>query len=114
MADGKRKPSGLADNPLTTDELLRERFYGAPRRAKPPAQPVEGPEPVERRPHRSERTERPTHYKVISISLYTEDLRRLDEMVAELKRRGHTKANKSQIIRHALDQLDLDTVPRGP
>ena len=57
--------------------------------------------------------EKPTHYKVICISMYTKDLDRLDELVDELKARGMTKANRSALIRTALDQLDLDKVPRG-
>jgi hypothetical protein len=56
---------------------------------------------------------RPDHYKVICISLYTDDLERLDEMVDGLKARGITKANRSALIRHALGQVDLDKVPRG-
>ena len=59
------------------------------------------------------RKPRPTHYKVVCISLYVEDIDRLDSLVAELKRRGHTKANKSQVIRAALEQIDLDKVPRS-
>ena len=51
---------------------------------------------------------RPEHYKVICISMYTRDIDALDAKVAELKRRGWTKANKSQMIRLALSQLDLD------
>jgi hypothetical protein len=56
---------------------------------------------------------KPSHYKVICISLYTKDLERLDALVDELKARGITKANRSALIRVALDQLDLDKVPRG-
>jgi len=56
---------------------------------------------------------KPTHYKVICISMYTDALGRLDEMVAELKRRGYTKANRSALIRHALNCVDLDEVPKG-
>ena len=56
---------------------------------------------------------KPQHYKVICISLYTKDLERLDRLVDELKTRGLTKANRSALIRVALDQLDLDRVPRG-
>jgi hypothetical protein len=56
---------------------------------------------------------RPDHYKVICISLYTDDLERLDEMVDGLKARGLTKANRSALIRHALASVDLDKVPRG-
>ncbi len=56
---------------------------------------------------------KPAHYKVICISLYTQDLERLDARVDELKARGLTKANRSALIRVALEQLDLDKVPRG-
>ncbi len=57
--------------------------------------------------------ERPTHYKVICISTYTDDLERLDEMVANLKARGLTKANRSALIRYALASVKLDEVPKG-
>ncbi len=68
-----------------------------------------------RAPRRSRRAEaeKPAHYKVICISLYTKDLERLDGLVDELKARGITKANRSALIRVALDQLDLEKVPRG-
>ncbi len=56
---------------------------------------------------------KPTHYKVICISMYTKDLEHLDELVEQLKSRGVTKANRSALIRVALEQLDLDKVPRG-
>jgi hypothetical protein len=68
-------------------------------------------EPRTVRPKRVE--EKPTHYKVICISLYTKDLVKLDQMVEELKARGVTKANRSALIRVALEQVDLDRVPRG-
>src|SRR5688500_3600612 len=90
----------LGDDPLRdTERILSEEYYGKtvrkpdgttlPRRARggPP---------------------RPTHYKVICISMYTRDLEELEAKVAELKRRGWTKANKSQLIRLALAQIDLD------
>ena len=56
---------------------------------------------------------KPTHYKVICISMYIEALGKLDGMVNELKARGYTKANRSALIRHALEVVDLDAVPRG-
>lgn len=56
---------------------------------------------------------KPTHYKVICISMYTKDLEHLDGLVDELKARGVTKANRSALIRVALEQLDLEKVPRG-
>lgn len=57
---------------------------------------------------------RPTHYRVVCFSLYTQDIARLDALVAEMKRRGWTKASKSALIRLALAKLGeitLDDVP---
>jgi hypothetical protein len=54
---------------------------------------------------------RPEHYKVISISLYLEDIERLEELVQALKAQGHTRASRSMLIREALRQIDLDKVP---
>jgi hypothetical protein len=56
---------------------------------------------------------KPSHYKIICISMYTKDLEHLDDLVDELKARGMTKANRSALIRAALDQVDLERVPRG-
>ncbi len=81
--------------------VLKSAFYSAPK-----------PEPsIE--PSAADEKKKPTHYKVICISMYTDALGRLDEMVKELKARGYTKANRSALIRHALDVVDLDHVPRG-
>jgi hypothetical protein len=67
----------------------------------------------ERREKSGPRAEKPTHYKVICISMYTDDLERLDEMVETLKARGLTKANRSALIRYALSNVKLDEVPKG-
>ena len=56
---------------------------------------------------------KPLHYKVICISMYTDDLKRLDTMVESLKARGLTKANRSALIRYALSNVDLEQVPKG-
>ena len=61
----------------------------------------------------AKRDGKPSHYKVICISMYTEDLKRLDTMVEALKARGLTKANRSALIRYALAEVDLDRVPKG-
>ena len=61
----------------------------------------------------AKRDSKPAHYKVICISMYTEDLKRLDDMVENLKSRGLTKANRSALIRYALSEVDLDRVPKG-
>jgi hypothetical protein len=41
----------------------------------------------------------------VCISLYHEDIARLEALVGELKRRGHTRANKSEVVRMALAKL---------
>lgn len=71
------------------------------------------PTSVARAAPRAALEEKPTHYKVICISMYTDDLKRLDQMVDTLKARGLTKANRSALIRYALGAVDLDTVPKG-
>jgi hypothetical protein len=70
--------------------ILRDQFYG-------------------QHPHTPEK---PLTYKVVCISLYNEDIARLDALVAELKRRGHTRASKSAVIRHALETLQIDKIPK--
>ena len=97
----------MAHDPLSdADAILSEEYYGRRRDGggdteprKPRAGTASGKQP------------RPTHYKVICISMYTRDLEDLDAKVAELKRRGWTKANKSQLIRLALSQIDIDKLP---
>jgi hypothetical protein len=55
---------------------------------------------------------KPTHYKMICISIYNEDLAGLDEKVLALKRKGHRKASRSATIRAALAQLDIEKVAK--
>jgi hypothetical protein len=91
----------IASDPLTEAEsILKEHFYvGRP--TPPSAKPAKPAKP------------KPTHYKIVCISLYVEDIRRLEGLVSALKRRGHTKANKSAVIRFALDSVDIDKMPKG-
>jgi hypothetical protein len=70
-------------------------------------------QPGKPRPAEPQRQDKPSHYKIICISMYTDDLKRLDAMVDALKARGLTKANRSALIRYALGEIDLDRVPRG-
>lgn len=74
-------------------EVLRDTFYSAPPKKKP------------------KKAAKPDHYKVICISMYTEDLERLDAKVAELKESGHRKMSRSALIRFALDHMDLEKLP---
>lgn len=66
---------------------------------------------TEKRPRKA--TKNDEHYRVICISLYNEDLARLDKMVDELKQSGHRKMSRSALIRYALDTADLDALPRS-
>jgi hypothetical protein len=102
----------MGDDPLDGEAIL-ERFYrprSHPRSAGEEAPPSND---VSQRVAAGATKEKPTHYKVVCISLYNEDIERLEGLVAELKRRGHTKANKSQLIRAALAQVDLAKIPKG-
>ncbi len=94
----------MAHDPLSdADAILTEEYYGRRAGGTPSLEP--------RKPRPASATGkqvRPTHYKVICISMYTRDIEELEAKVAELKRRGWTKANKSQLIRLALSQIDLD------
>jgi hypothetical protein len=93
----------MAHDPLSdADAILSEEYYGRRVRADDTA-----PGAAPRRRTASGQV-KPTHYKVICISMYTRDIEELEAKVAELKRRGWTKANKSQLIRIALAQVDLD------
>jgi hypothetical protein len=93
----------MGHDPLAdAEDILREDFYGRrSARLEPAAELASG----------RRRDLRPTHYKVICISMYTRDIEELEAKVAELKRRGWTKANKSHLIRLALSQLDLEKLP---
>ena len=91
-------PVGLKHDPLSeTEAILRHDFYGGARPEEPAAETAA--------------RSKPTHYKVVCISLYTKDIENLEATVKELKRRGYTKANKSQLIRYALSMLDIDKLP---
>lgn len=56
---------------------------------------------------------KPDHYKIVCISLYREDLEHVDGLVRALKARGHTKANRSSVIRFALHSVDVTKMPRS-
>ena len=107
------KPSGpraLQTDPLSVDDILATGFYRPER--EPPRESEHEGEAVHELPVGKLPKPRPTHYKVVCISLYNEDIERLEELVRELKRQGYSKANKSLVIRAALAQLDVEKVPR--
>lgn len=72
----------------------------------------EEPAPSAKAARRKRRTKaKPDHYEVICISLYKEDLARLDEKVRKLKSSGHRKMSRSALIRYALNTVDLEQLP---
>jgi hypothetical protein len=93
-SDGVGRKS-IGEDPLDSETII-ERFY----------RPAAAPE-------RADKKGKPSHYKVVCISLYNDDIERLEKLVEMLKRKGHTKANKSQVIRAALEQIDLDKIPKS-
>jgi len=113
----------MGRNPFADDdEILTRTFYQRDPAAapvlpeRPPAKPAQAApkrRTAARREARQAVAPPPTHYKVLSISLYTEDIQRLDDLVAQLKAAGHPKANRSALIRFALDTVDITTMPRS-
>ena len=102
----------LENDPLSSAEsILRDDFYGRSKGTPIQALAADQESLESAAPKRAKPKAKPTHYKVVCISLYTQDIENLEATVAELKRRGHTKANKSQLIRQALRQLDIDKLP---
>jgi hypothetical protein len=106
MSGKSSSPRALQSDPLSVDDILATGFYRPERDSEDEAIHEL---PVGKLP---EKKPRPTHYKVVCISLYNEDIERLEGLVKELKRRGYSKANKSLVIRAALEQLDVEKVPR--
>jgi hypothetical protein len=97
----------MAHDPLSdADAILSEEYYGRRLRTDAPDAGTGARRRAMSGPHAGQL--KPTHYKVICISMYTRDIEELEAKVAELKRRGWTKASKSQLIRLALSQIDLD------
>lgn len=96
----KRRDATGVEGVLEEDEVsavLRDTFYGGKGAKR----------------GRAKAKKKPDHYDVICISLYKEDLARLDKMVAKLKKRGHRRISRSALIRFALDQVDIDDFPRA-
>ena len=91
--------------------VLEERFYSdAP--PKPALAPAAEPKKAKKK-RRKRKPAADVDYKVICISLYDEDLARLDAKVAELKKSGHRKMSRSALIRFALDHVDLEALPKA-
>ncbi|MEM7437066.1 MAG: hypothetical protein AAF436_18070 [Myxococcota bacterium] len=100
----KRRGGSRVNEILEEDEVnavLRETFYSGSSKKRAPAKA------------KAKKSKKADHYDVICISLYKEDLARLDAMVAKLKKRGHRRVSRSALIRFALDQVDPKDFPRA-
>lgn len=98
----KRRSGTRVNEVFEEDEVnavLRDTFYGGKKPKRGPA--------------KAKRQKKAEHYDVICISLYKEDLTRLDAMVAKLKKRGHRRVSRSALIRFALDRVDPKDFPRA-
>src|SRR3989338_471225 len=95
----KKGPAKAGQDESGLVETLYSRKAGAPAMAP-------------RGSKRKRRGRRPSHYKLVCISLYNHDIQKLEQHVQILKQRGHTKANKSQIIRFAIDKVAVEKMPR--
>lgn len=106
---GARNTQSLHDSLLSDEvsEVLRDTFFS------PDIPITESTRSTVRTTRTPAAKPKPDHYKVICISLYNEDLDRLDAVVRELKKRGYTKANRSAVLRAAMLQFDPSRVPKG-
>jgi hypothetical protein len=107
MSDHLNAAKSLFDRD-EVEGVLREAFYA-------PAGEAAGPRVagLDGSGQRRKKKSRPKgdHYEILCISMYVEDLARLDEKVARLKQAGHRRMTRSALIRLALDRLALESVP---
>ncbi len=98
-------------------DVLRDTFYAPSESvAAPKLVETKGPPPASldgagKRRRAPKKAKKADHYEILCISMYVEDLKRLDDKVAALKQGGHRRMTRSALIRLALDKLALDDVP---
>ena len=98
----KRKSSDGFSSPLEDDPLV-ETLYRAPTK-KDEATPAKRDK--RRRPLAKGKT-----YRLVTFSFYEEDVARLDALLAEAKASGRRRASRSQIVRLALRDVDVNELP---
>lgn len=99
-----RNPRGVASalpEPEEVTRILAQAYYTPTGRERVPSAAPPPPKV------------KPDHYKIVCISLYREDLEHVDGLVRALKARGHTKANRSSVIRYALHAVDVGKIPKS-
>ena len=108
----------MASDPFAEDDVLARTFYSPggstphTNGAAPNSPEAEELRRAESGKKKKKKKDKPTHYRVVSVSLYMDDIERIDNLVKELKRRGFTKMNRSALIRFAIDTVNLDDMPR--
>lgn len=119
---GADEDLGLGDNPLDVDPLT-DAFYGAPsaRTPAPSTSPTSTsasmaqPAPPAPRTRKRSKGRQPLRdgqsFRLVTFSFYEEDVARLDALLAAARKQGHRRTNRSQIVRLALRQVDLDGLP---
>jgi hypothetical protein len=103
------KRPALGDDVLgeiqSPEAIMRKHFYRKSEEATesesqlPPADEVEEDEDA--------------RFRRVNISLFPEDIELLKEMVRTLRKRGYRRVSKSQIIRYALQTVDLEKMPQS-
>jgi hypothetical protein len=103
------KRPALGDDVLggiqSPEAIMRKHFYRK-------SEEVVDPEEPERQPQAAEEEE-DLGFRRVNISLFPEDIELLNEMVRTLRKRGYRRVSKSQIIRYALQTVDLEKMPQS-
>lgn len=50
-------------------------------------------------------------FRLVTFSFYEDDVARLDALLQVARQKGHRRANRSQLVRLAIRQIDLDALP---
>lgn len=109
MSDHLRAARNLFDADEVRD-VLEANFYRTPELETKAAPPVALDAKGKRRAPKKARP-KADHYEILCISMYVEDLKRLDDKVARLKESGHRRMTRSALIRYALDRIGVEDVP---
>jgi hypothetical protein len=104
-----RSANGNVRAVFKDDEVLAQAFY---REDEPPAPRLAALDAAGKR--RRGAKPKPDHYEIICISIYKDDLARLDAKVEALKTRGNRRMTRSALIRYALTRLAVEDVPHSP
>jgi hypothetical protein len=66
------------------------------------------------KPGRLAEAPRKRGYKVIGVSLYTDQAETVDRTMRELQRAGFAKANRSLVVQQAIDHLGQELAGKSP